>query len=392
MKKQLAAVLLALTLAGCTSAQRTNQVRLFSGQTDPPAESSLQMISGPQQETDGAYMLQGGRADNSCNILYVDYAGRTAVPLCSQAGCTHTDKTCPSWLPGPPDWYRVIPLGEELYLWDLWRDTGIWEIDRTSGGRHLLTEPEASQKLLNGDMAASDEYLFYPVIEFNEAADSQRIFLYRYDRKTGEAKRLHAMEEGETLVGAFGNQLYVTIPGPPSSGQADDWEEWNARTRGLYTVSLEGDRSPEPLCTWVQGEQAVGMFGSLLYQLNAAQGVLTVTDLAGGTQQTMQDDRLRSDEMPQVIAPAAEGATLCLTGQTGENRWYLYHDGQLTESPYDCMGADAYGPRNRIMADGDGYYLVQRGGDSADCVLVTKEDFWAGAGAEQDIPLAIQPS
>lgn len=184
----------------------------------------------------------------------------------------------------------------------------------------------------------------------------------------------------------------MTIPGPPSSGQADDWEEWNARTRGLYTVSLEGDRSPEPLCTWVQGEQAVGMFGSLLYQLNAAQGVLTVTDLAGGTQQTLQDDRLRSDEMPQVIAPAAEGATLCLTGQTGENRWYLYHDGQLTESPYDCMGADAYGPRNRIMADGDGYYLVQRGGDSADCVLVTKEDFWAGAGAEQDIPLAIQPS
>lgn len=392
MKKQLAAVLLALTLAGCTSAQRTNQVRLFSGQTDPPAESLLRMISGPQQETDGAYMLQGGRADNSCNILYVDYAGRTAVPLCSQAGCTHTDKTCPSWLPGPPDWYRVIPLGEELYLWDLWRDTGIWEIDRTSGERHLLTAPEASQKLLNGDMAASDEYLFYPVIEFNEAADSQRVFLYRYDRKTGEAKRLHAMEEGETLVGAFGDQLYVTIPGPPSSGQDDDWEEWNARTRGLYTVSLEGDRSPEPLCTWVQGEQAVGMFGSLLYQLNAAQGVLTVTDLAGGTQQTLQDDRLRSDEMPQVIAPAAEGATLCLTGQTGENRWYLYHDGQLTESPYDCMGADAYGPRNRIMADGDGYYLVQRGGDSADCVLVTKEDFWAGAGAEQDIPLAIQPS
>ena len=201
------------------------------------------------------------------------------------------------------------------------------------------------------------------------------------------------MKENEDLIGTLNGQLLITqfaddITASPSDNET--WlEAWRRVVVELYTVSTEGARSAEPLCSWRESEQRVAMSGSLFYQFNGVQGTLTVTDLATGEEQTVQDERLRDVYDFWIEAPAAGGAVLTMASRDqSQHWWYLYHDGELRESRYEYRGLDRDVQQNLILADLGDWYLVNRS-RGQDYVLVRSQDYWADAGPEQDVPVTI---
>ena len=242
-------------------------------------------------------------------------------------------------------------------------------------------------------MAADDQYLYFQVIEENMELGEYRCFLYRCDLQTGSLKRLRTMKENEDLIGTLNGQLLITqfaddITASPSDNET--WlEAWRRVVVELYTVSAEGARSAEPLCSWRESEQRVAMSGSLFYQFNGVQGTLTVTDLTTGEEQTVQDERLRDVYDFWIEAPAAGGAVLTMASRDqSQHWWYLYHDGELRESRYEYRGLDRDVQQNLILADLGDWYLVNRS-RGQDYVLVRSQDYWADTGPEQDVPVTI---
>ena len=394
MKKQAAAILLALTLlAGCARSPAQSSPDLFDLSEPEEQSTALRMVAGAAKGTQGAYILHNSPDGNFRSILFVDAATHTAEPVCSREGCAHNDESCSAWLPGYPQSQFLFTLGGRLYIGQTREESCVWETGENGEERRLLFQLSENQTLLDAEMAADDQYLYFQVIEENMELGEYRRFLYRCDLQTGSLKRLRTMKENEDLIGTLNGQLLITqfaddITASPSDNET--WlEAWRRVVVELYTVSTEGARSAEPLCSWRESEQRVAMSGSLFYQFNGVQGTLTVTDLATGEEQTVQDERLRDVYDFWIEAPAAGGAVLTMASRDqSQHWWYLYHDGELRESRYEYRGLDRDVQQNLILADLGDWYLVNRS-RGQDYVLVRSQDYWADAGPEQDVPVTI---
>ena len=112
MKKQAAAILLAMTLlAGCARSPAQSSPDLFDLSEPEEQSTALRMVAGAAKGTQGAYILHNSPDGNFRSILFVDAATHIAEPVCSREGCAHNDESCSAWLPGYPQSQFLFTLG-----------------------------------------------------------------------------------------------------------------------------------------------------------------------------------------------------------------------------------------------------------------------------------------
>lgn len=405
MKKQTkrtaaALVLAAALLAGCAGQPDSNSPASqpavsASGPMTPLHSMTTFWAGGPE----GAYVTVN-RPEYDGNILYIDYTTHTAVPLCSQANCAHDSDSCTAWLAKNTDCY-LFYWQDKLYMLtssSLESSDTLWEVEPNGQDRRKLLELESHQTI-GGTILASGRQLYFSLMEMRDG--QTRKLLCRFDLDECKLTPIHNCLDAESsLLGGWDDWLLletVDLVDPSVPNDLAHVEEYNAamqaRTHSLYRVSTEGDREEEPLFTWTGDSGVAGGYGSQFYFLDTETGTLTVRDLAAGTEQTLQDDRLRTTQHTDLYIPVADGAIVPIQPEDMHQYpvWYLYHDGQLTASRYQYVGGTALdAPRNRIIADAGDYYLVERNFDSPTYALVPKADYWADSDGATDIPIQVQ--
>lgn len=405
MKKQTkrtaaALVLAAALLAGCagqpdSNAPTSQPAVSASGPMTPLRSMTTFWAGGPE----GACVAVS-RPDDSKNILYIDYAAHTGAPLCSQANCAHDSDSCTAWLAKNTNCYLFYWQDKLYMLTDGYLEipNTLWEIDPDGQTRRKLLELE-SERLITGTILGQGRNLYFITMEIQNGQTRQLLCQFNLDEC--KLTPIHnCLDEDSNLLGGWDDWLLLEVIDPVDPSVPNDLahvEKYNAamqaRTHSLYRVSTEGDREEEPLFTWAGDSGVAGGYGSLFYLLDTETGTLSVRDLAAGTEQTLQDDRLRSTRHTDLYIPVADGAIVPIQPEDMRQYpvWYLYHDGQLTPSRYQYVGGGALdAPRNRIMADAGDYYLVERNFDSPTYALAPKADYWADSDGATDIPIQVQ--
>lgn len=345
---------------------------------------------------EGAY-IRLTRPDYSEVLAYIDYESRTGVPLCSQANCTHSDDTCTAWLPS--GWNTQFLLNGKLYVLLSAGIQGsvLLEMEPNGQGRREVLRLGSGEEFVLSALAGNEDYLFFGVAASQD--DGSLVYsIRRLELASGAVQEIYSRPDTATsmvtILGACGDTLvvqYIDLAGVvQDSGAAFD-----SQVTDVYRIDQNGAPLPDGVFSWPQANTSMNYAGSCLYRLDWAEGSLTVCDLADGSETTFQDDRLRSGRMSSVAQALPEGLILSVESEemSQPSSWYLYHNGALTASRYALLGEADSREKNRVVADAGDAYLVQRDYSTSAprFSLVAKEDFWADANTDQDIPIQMDP-
>lgn len=409
--KGLAAALLALVLllAGCagpaeSSTESTGGLSTAeSGSASAEGTGAFQplesLVSCDQKfavsgTAEGAY-IRLTRPDYSEVLAYVDYNGRTVVPLCSQANCTHNDDTCTAWLPS--GWNTQFMLNGKLYvmLSAGMQGSVLLEMEPDGQGRQEVLRLESGQEFVLSGMAGNADYLFFGVLTCKE--DGSSVYsIQRLELASGTVQEIYSRPDTPTsmvtILGACGEKLvvqYVDLAGVVQDSNA----AFDSQMTEAYCIDQNGTPTQDAAFSWQQTNTAMNYAGSCLYRLDWTTGTLTVCNFADGSETSFQDDRLRSGRMSSVAEALPEGLILCVESEdmSQPSSWYLFRNGTLTASRYAVLGEADSRQKNRVLADAGDAYLVQRDYSAPRFALVSKTDFWADANTDKDIPIQMDP-
>ena len=410
--KGLAAALLALTLlAGCTGpaggAAEVSGFDTAESKSAPAQDGTAflpleNLVSCDQKFSqtgteDGAY-IRRTLLDWSEVLTFIDYEAKIGVPLCSQANCTHSDDTCTAWL--PVGWNTQFVLNDKLYV--ICSANGnseeLLEMDLNGQNRRQVLQLNSNETFSADGVVGNAQYLFFCVEETKPETGWPEYTIRRLDLKTGKLEKIHQRSDGKnntiTLLGACGDQLvikYVDAMGiVQESNDASD-----AMTIETYCIDQNGQRISGDYPSWQKENTFMNYAGTCLYLTNSAEGTLTIHDFADGSETTFQDDRLRCSTVTQTVEALPEGLMLSVASEDTKAypNWYLYRDGELIPSQYAVLGELDTRTKNRVVQDAGTYYLVQRdySYQYPQYSLVAKEDFWADANTDKDIPIQMDP-
>ena len=98
------------------------------------------------------------------NIVYIDYATKAAVYLCSRPECQHNDETCPSWFPFAVGGLFLDAKNEHLFCVgsadsEQEQTEVIWKMDVNGENREKFYTCSPSENLI--DMVVSDGSSLY---------------------------------------------------------------------------------------------------------------------------------------------------------------------------------------------------------------------------------------
>ena len=407
-----AALLAAVLLAGCAApasggAESTDGFDIAGGGNVPAEGGSSflpleNLVSCDQKFSqtgteDGAY-IRRTLLDWSEVLTFIDYEAKIGVPLCSQANCTHSDDTCTAWL--PVGWNTQFVLNDKLYV--ICSANGdaeeLLEMDLNGQNRRQVLPLNSNEIFSAAGVVGNEQYLFFGVEETKPETGWPEYTIRRLDLKTGKLEKIHQRSEGKnntvTLLGACGDQLviqYVDALGiVQESNDASD-----AMMVETYCIDQNGQRIPGDYPAWQNKDTFMNYAGTCLYLTNNAEGTLTIHDFADGSETTFQDDRLRCSTVTQTVEALPEGLMLSVASEDTKAypNWYLYRDGELIPSQYAVLGELDTRIKNRVVQDAGTCYLVQRdySYQHPQYALVAKEDFWADADTDKDIPIQMDP-
>ena len=189
-----------------------------SGAENEAAAGSLTLVTGQYGANneaagkDGFYKLcpiPGGGA----NLLYVDYASRSMIVLCSRPDCLHRDESCPAWFSVRAGGIFMDAAQDTLFCIevadpDAHRPDTIWQMEPDGANRRLFYQCAAHESI--ADAIASDAgALYFTVSSANIATASAEKVLLRADLQTGETRALQALGSSEWLSGVCGDRLIL---------------------------------------------------------------------------------------------------------------------------------------------------------------------------------------
>lgn len=267
--------------------------------------------------SEGAYVLQQFYS-GSMNLLYLDYASRQEIFVCSRPECSHSDESCTAYIPFTGDYSHplIACMNDTLYLLQSTStETTAPYLEQCSTDGHQrerLFELDASQSVAS-DLYWDSDSLYFAVrtVGSDGAAETQ---LMRYDFAGRTLESLYAFNEGEYLfTGVYGSQIAVTRF--PQPGEKQEYKTYLITPQGDIASELQKD----PCFTTNNGAKR-GEVGNQ---------VISFSDFEAGTV-----------------------------------TWYVYPDTQANTMQID---------ESRFDGEADGYFLSPQAGDVWQLVVSTEE-------------------
>lgn len=292
---------------------------LFSacGGQDAPAQSGLQPEpqSQPQASAPAASPIRflGKRDDaaagaqgvyylgsSSPNVVhYYEEASGQSVPLCARPECPHTDDSCTAWAPG----MLYLLLDEQdpaqpLYLYSSTEDPSgkqypvvrLYRMSSSGADRTLCMEYQNG--LVDLQMAASDEFVYFLSSEVDPATQSSVKCLYQARLSDGTLEKLKQYDQPTVLLGAYDQKLVLEHNNDSYLSAVADVFEVDVTT-GQETQLFHYEASGEMADEYNPAPHAVAFsHQQYLYILEPAGGrtaQLSRRDLRTGEEQTVAE-------------------------------------------------------------------------------------------------------
>ena len=342
---------------------------------------------------DGAY-VRLTREDYSEVLTFIDYKAQVGVPLCSQANCAHSDDTCTAWLLS--GWNNVFVWNGKLYVTST-SNTGdvLLEMDLNGQNRREVVRMESSTSFDTGAILGSEDALFFGVRVYDTETAEYRNEIRRLNPATGEMQKMYSRDGAASssfaIMGACEDKIVIKYT--DSVNLVQDLDNPDNPTVEIYCIDQTGAPVQGDTISYTQENKAIAYIGTCLYLADSAEGTITTYDLRSGSESAFQDDRLRSRSV-YLYGGQQEGPNISVGRENSKEApdWYLYHDGMLIPSQYAAFGELDSRVKNRVVADAGDSYLVQRDYNDSNpkFSLVAKEDYWADAGTDKDIPIQMQ--
>lgn len=215
-----AAVTLLFSLAACKGepvSQNDGSRPQSQAQVQPEEEASPIRFLGKRDDVatgaQGVYYL-GVSAPNT--VYYYDETSGQSVPLCARPECPHTDDSCTAWAPGLL--YLLLDEQNEsqpLYLYSSTEDPSgeqyptvrLYRMSANGADRTLSMEYQNG--LVDLQMAASDDFVYFLSSEVDPATQSSVKCLYQASLSDGKLEKLQQYDQPTILLGAYDQKLVL---------------------------------------------------------------------------------------------------------------------------------------------------------------------------------------
>lgn len=215
-----AAVTLLFSLAACKGgpvSQNDGSRPQSQAQVQPEEEASSIRFLGKRDDVaagaQGVYYL-GVSAPNT--VYYYDETSGQSVPLCARPECPHTDDSCTAWAPGLL--YLLLDEQNEsqpLYLYSSTEDPSgeqyptvrLYRMSANGADRTLCMEYQNG--LVDLQMAASDDFVYFLSSEVDPATQSSVKCLYQASLSDGKLEKLQQYDQPTILLGAYDQKLVL---------------------------------------------------------------------------------------------------------------------------------------------------------------------------------------
>lgn len=215
-----AAVTLLFSLAACKGepvSQNDGSRPQSQAQVQPEKEASPIRFLGKRDDVaagaQGVYYL-GVSAPNT--VYYYDETSGQSVPLCARPECPHTDDSCTAWAPGLL--YLLLDVqndSQPLYLYSSTEDPSgeqyptvrLYRMSANGADRTLCMEYQNG--LVDLQMAASDDFVYFLSSEVDPATQSSVKCLYQASLSDGKLEKLQQYDQPTILLGAYDQKLVL---------------------------------------------------------------------------------------------------------------------------------------------------------------------------------------
>ena len=215
-----AAVTLLFGLAACKggpASQSDGSRPQSQAQVQPEEEASPIRFLGKRDDVaagaQGVYYL-GVSAPNT--VYYYDETSGQSVPLCARPECPHTDDSCTAWASGLL--YLLLDEQNEsqpLYLYSSTEDPSgeqyptvrLYRMSANGADRTLCMEYQNG--LVDLQMAASDDFVYFLSSEVDPATQSSVKCLYQASLSDGKLEKLQQYDQPTILLGAYDQKLVL---------------------------------------------------------------------------------------------------------------------------------------------------------------------------------------
>ena len=215
-----AAATLLFSLAACKGepvSQNDGSRPQSQAQVQPEEEASPIRFLGKRDDVaagaQGVYYL-GVSAPNT--VYYYDETSGQSVPLCARPECPHTDDSCTAWAPGLL--YLLLDEQNEsqpLYLYSSTEDPSgeqyptvrLYRMSANGADRTLCMEYQNG--LVDLQMAASDDFVYFLSSEVDPATQSSVKCLYQASLSDGKLEKLQQYDLPTILLGAYDQKLVL---------------------------------------------------------------------------------------------------------------------------------------------------------------------------------------